>query len=175
MFVANASYKALLISLFRGKHFCFWWLFSASCLIILLLMQPLDVILSQDHNQIVALLEYVRYDFRPQIQQSSIKIMSILRYHLVFCSVLHSLYFCLTRFFSATFCGITFFSTMHVKKQKNFYFLFLVCKESTSKNKKGSKMFSTKRKKQKTISKNKYQLVVKRKLQQPSNCKELKS
>ncbi|KAM6580187.1 hypothetical protein CsatA_003961 [Cannabis sativa] len=42
------------------------------------LYQPLDVILSQDHNQIVALLEYVRYDFRPQIQQCSIKIMSIL-------------------------------------------------------------------------------------------------
>lgn len=42
-------------------------------------LQPLDVILSQDHNQIVALLEYVRYDFLPQIQQCSIKIMSILR------------------------------------------------------------------------------------------------
>ncbi|WCJ29645.1 Nuclear pore complex protein NUP205 [Euphorbia peplus] len=42
------------------------------------LYQPLDVILSQDHNQIVALLEYVRYDFLPEIQQSSIKIMSIL-------------------------------------------------------------------------------------------------
>lgn len=40
--------------------------------------QPVDVILSQDHNQIVALLEYVRYDFLPKIQQSSIKIMSIL-------------------------------------------------------------------------------------------------
>ncbi|KAM7264023.1 hypothetical protein ACFE04_001706 [Oxalis oulophora] len=44
------------------------------------LYQPLDIILSQDHHQIVALLEYVRYDFLPQIQQSSIKIMSILRY-----------------------------------------------------------------------------------------------
>ncbi|KAF7814524.1 nuclear pore complex protein NUP205 [Senna tora] len=42
------------------------------------LYQPLDVILSQDHNQIVALLEYVRYDCQPKIQQSSIKIMSIL-------------------------------------------------------------------------------------------------
>lgn len=42
------------------------------------LYQPLDVILAQDHNQIVALLEYVRYDFRPQIQKLSIKIMSIL-------------------------------------------------------------------------------------------------
>lgn len=42
------------------------------------LYQPLDVILSQDHNQVVALLEYVRYDFLPQIQQCSIKIMSIL-------------------------------------------------------------------------------------------------
>ncbi|XP_059635097.1 nuclear pore complex protein NUP205 [Cornus florida] len=42
------------------------------------LYQPLDMILSQDHNQIVALLEYVRYDFLPQIQLSSIKIMSIL-------------------------------------------------------------------------------------------------
>ncbi|XP_065850095.1 nuclear pore complex protein NUP205 [Euphorbia lathyris] len=42
------------------------------------LYQTLDVILSQDHNQIVALLEYVRYDYLPQIQQSSIKIMSIL-------------------------------------------------------------------------------------------------
>lgn len=42
-------------------------------------MQPLDVILSQDQSQIVALLEYVRYDFQPRIQQSSIKIMNILR------------------------------------------------------------------------------------------------
>ncbi|KAL5547863.1 hypothetical protein UlMin_003094 [Ulmus minor] len=47
------------------------------------LYQPLDVILSQDHNQIVALLEYVRYDFRPQIQQCSIKIMSILSARMV--------------------------------------------------------------------------------------------
>ena len=47
-------------------------------------LQPLDVILAQDHNQIVALLEYVRYDFRPQIQKLSIKIMSILGYP--FCS-----------------------------------------------------------------------------------------
>lgn len=42
------------------------------------LYQPLDIILSHDHNQIVALLEYVRYDFQPKVQQSSIKIMSIL-------------------------------------------------------------------------------------------------
>ncbi|KAK4487351.1 hypothetical protein RD792_006029 [Penstemon davidsonii] len=34
------------------------------------LYQPLDVILSQDHNQIIALLEYVRYDLHPQIQLS---------------------------------------------------------------------------------------------------------
>ncbi|KAI9191487.1 hypothetical protein LWI28_009025 [Acer negundo] len=47
------------------------------------LYQPLDVILSQDHNQIVALLEYVRYDFQPQIQQCSIKIMSILSSRMV--------------------------------------------------------------------------------------------
>ncbi|KAE8668521.1 NUP205 protein [Hibiscus syriacus] len=47
------------------------------------LYQPFDVILSQDHNQIVALLEYVRYDFQPQIQQSSIKIMSILSSRMV--------------------------------------------------------------------------------------------
>ncbi|TYI17680.1 hypothetical protein ES332_A07G042400v1 [Gossypium tomentosum] len=47
------------------------------------LYQPLDVVLSQDHNQIVALLEYVRYDFLPQIQQSSIKIMSILSSRMV--------------------------------------------------------------------------------------------
>lgn len=45
-------------------------------------MQPLDVILAQDHNQILAILEYVRYDFRPEIQQCSIKIMSILRHPL---------------------------------------------------------------------------------------------
>ncbi|MED6205982.1 hypothetical protein PIB30_022723 [Stylosanthes scabra] len=44
------------------------------------LYQPLDVILSHDHNQIVALLEYVRYDFQPKVQQSSIRIMSILRH-----------------------------------------------------------------------------------------------
>ncbi|MBA0604267.1 hypothetical protein Godav_016939 [Gossypium davidsonii] len=47
------------------------------------LYQPLDVVLSQDHNQIVALLEYVRYEFLPQIQQSSIKIMSILSSRMV--------------------------------------------------------------------------------------------
>lgn len=47
------------------------------------LYQPVDVILSQDHNQIVALLEYVRYDFLPQIQQCSIKIMSILSSRMV--------------------------------------------------------------------------------------------
>ncbi|KAL6512343.1 hypothetical protein OROHE_019955 [Orobanche hederae] len=34
------------------------------------LYQPLDVILSQDHNQIVALLEYIQYDFQPQTQFS---------------------------------------------------------------------------------------------------------
>uniref|UniRef100_A0A5B7BQC9 Nuclear pore complex protein NUP205 n=1 Tax=Davidia involucrata TaxID=16924 RepID=A0A5B7BQC9_DAVIN len=47
------------------------------------LFQPLDIILSQDHNQVVALLEYVRYDFQPQIQQCSIKIMSILSSRMV--------------------------------------------------------------------------------------------
>ncbi|KAJ8753188.1 hypothetical protein K2173_017774 [Erythroxylum novogranatense] len=47
------------------------------------LYQPLDVILSQDHNQVVALLEYVRYDFLPRIQQCSIKIMSILSSRMV--------------------------------------------------------------------------------------------
>ncbi|KAK9141697.1 hypothetical protein Syun_011097 [Stephania yunnanensis] len=47
------------------------------------LYQPLDMILSQDQSQIVALLEYVRYDFLPQIQQCSIKIMSILSSRMV--------------------------------------------------------------------------------------------
>lgn len=47
------------------------------------LYQPLDVILSQDHNQIVALLEYVRYDLQPLIQQCSIKIMSSLSSRMV--------------------------------------------------------------------------------------------
>ncbi|XP_022938219.1 nuclear pore complex protein NUP205 isoform X2 [Cucurbita moschata] len=47
------------------------------------LYQPLEVILSQDHSQIVALLEYVRYDFHPKIQQLSIKIMSILSSRMV--------------------------------------------------------------------------------------------
>ncbi|KAJ0987901.1 hypothetical protein J5N97_006257 [Dioscorea zingiberensis] len=42
------------------------------------LYQPLDIILSQDQNQIVALLEYVRYSFLPQIQLCSIRIMSTL-------------------------------------------------------------------------------------------------
>lgn len=49
-------------------------------------MQPVDVILAQDHTQIVALLEYVRYDFQPQIQKCSIKIMSLLRHLLFFYS-----------------------------------------------------------------------------------------
>lgn len=47
------------------------------------LYQPFDVILSQDYNQIVALLEYIRYDLNPQIQQHSIKIMSILSSRMV--------------------------------------------------------------------------------------------
>ncbi|KAI3943224.1 hypothetical protein MKW92_002488 [Papaver armeniacum] len=47
------------------------------------LYQPLDRILSQDQNQVVVLLEYVRYDFQPLIQQSSIKIMSILSSRMV--------------------------------------------------------------------------------------------
>lgn len=47
------------------------------------LYQPLEVILSQDHSQIVALLEYVRYEFHPKIQQLSIKIMSILSSRMV--------------------------------------------------------------------------------------------
>ncbi|CAN0838668.1 Nuclear pore complex protein NUP205 [Linum grandiflorum] len=47
------------------------------------LYQPLDVVLSQDHNQIIALLEYVRYDFVQHIQQCSIKIMSILSSRMV--------------------------------------------------------------------------------------------
>ncbi|KAL3535856.1 hypothetical protein ACH5RR_004317 [Cinchona calisaya] len=47
------------------------------------LYQPLDVVLSQDHNQIVALIEYVRYDFQPRIQQCSIKILSILSSRMV--------------------------------------------------------------------------------------------
>ncbi|KAL0915304.1 hypothetical protein M5K25_015711 [Dendrobium thyrsiflorum] len=42
------------------------------------LYQPLDIVLSQDHNHIISLLEYVRYDFLPQIQLCSIKIASIL-------------------------------------------------------------------------------------------------
>lgn len=40
--------------------------------------QRIDVILSHDSRQIVTLLEYVRYDLLPSIQQCSIKIMNIL-------------------------------------------------------------------------------------------------
>ncbi|CAN4094283.1 unnamed protein product [Withania somnifera] len=47
------------------------------------LYQSLDVILSQDQNQVVALLEYVRYDLQPRIQQLSIRIMSILSSRMV--------------------------------------------------------------------------------------------
>ncbi|CAD6247641.1 unnamed protein product [Miscanthus lutarioriparius] len=47
------------------------------------LYQPLDVILAQSHRQIVALLEFVRYDYLPQIQQCSIKIMGILSSRIV--------------------------------------------------------------------------------------------
>lgn len=47
------------------------------------LYQPLDVILAQDHNQIVSLLEYVRYDLQPLVQQCSIKIMSALSSRMV--------------------------------------------------------------------------------------------
>ncbi|CAD6251488.1 unnamed protein product [Miscanthus lutarioriparius] len=47
------------------------------------LYQPLDVILAQSQRQIVALLEFVRYDYLPQIQQCSIKIMGILSSRIV--------------------------------------------------------------------------------------------
>ncbi|WVZ77434.1 hypothetical protein U9M48_025299 [Paspalum notatum var. saurae] len=47
------------------------------------LYQPLDVILAHNHRQIVALLEFVRYDYLPQIQQCSIKIMGILSSRIV--------------------------------------------------------------------------------------------
>ncbi|KAL9275467.1 Nuclear pore complex protein NUP205-like protein [Drosera capensis] len=45
--------------------------------------QSLDVILSQDHNLIIAILEYVRYDLQPLIQQCSVKIMSSLSFRIV--------------------------------------------------------------------------------------------
>ncbi|KAK1264926.1 hypothetical protein QJS04_geneDACA016129 [Acorus gramineus] len=47
------------------------------------LYQPVDIILSQDHNQIVVLLEFVRYEILPQIQLCSVKIMSILSSRMV--------------------------------------------------------------------------------------------
>eukprot|EP00250_Pteridium_aquilinum_P027366 c3475_g1_i1 orf=80-5854(+) len=40
--------------------------------------QPVDAVLAHDSRQIIALLEYIRYDASQAIQQSSIKIMSIL-------------------------------------------------------------------------------------------------
>jgi nuclear pore complex protein Nup205 len=46
-------------------------------------MQPLDVVLAQNHRHIIALLEFVRYDYLPQIQQCSIKIMGILSSRIV--------------------------------------------------------------------------------------------
>uniref|UniRef100_I1NYC7 Nuclear pore complex protein NUP205 n=1 Tax=Oryza glaberrima TaxID=4538 RepID=I1NYC7_ORYGL len=47
------------------------------------LYQPLDVVLAQNHRHIIALLEFVRYDYLPQIQQCSIKIMGILSSRIV--------------------------------------------------------------------------------------------
>ncbi|TVU02504.1 hypothetical protein EJB05_51989 [Eragrostis curvula] len=47
------------------------------------LYQPLDVVLAQNHRQIISLLEFVRYDYLPQIQQCSIKIMGILSSRIV--------------------------------------------------------------------------------------------
>ncbi|KAJ0977446.1 hypothetical protein J5N97_012920 [Dioscorea zingiberensis] len=44
------------------------------------LYQPLDIILSQDHNQIAALLEFVRYSFLLEIHLCSIGIMSIISF-----------------------------------------------------------------------------------------------
>lgn len=46
---------------------------------VVFVLQPIDVILSHDIRQIVALLEYVRYDPLPQIQRYSVQIMKILR------------------------------------------------------------------------------------------------
>lgn len=62
------------------KLFCDFVNATKDSLFSLNILQPLDIILSQDHNQVTALLEYVRYDFQPQIQLCSIRIMSILRY-----------------------------------------------------------------------------------------------
>ncbi|KAH7280638.1 hypothetical protein KP509_36G007000 [Ceratopteris richardii] len=42
------------------------------------LYHPVDVVLAHDSRQIIALLEYIRYDSSHKIQQCSIKIMSIL-------------------------------------------------------------------------------------------------
>ncbi|VAI57019.1 unnamed protein product [Triticum turgidum subsp. durum] len=47
------------------------------------LYQPLEIILSQNHRQIISFLEFVRYDYLPQIQQCSIKIMGILSSRIV--------------------------------------------------------------------------------------------
>ncbi|KAG8058444.1 hypothetical protein GUJ93_ZPchr0002g26266 [Zizania palustris] len=47
------------------------------------LYQPLDVVLTQNDRQIVALLEFVRYDYLPQLQHCSIKIMGILSSRIV--------------------------------------------------------------------------------------------
>jgi nuclear pore complex protein Nup205 len=42
-------------------------------------MQPVDAVLAHDNRQVVAILEYIRYDASQAIQQCSIRIMSILR------------------------------------------------------------------------------------------------
>ncbi|KAG2649317.1 nuclear pore complex protein NUP205-like isoform X3 [Panicum virgatum] len=47
------------------------------------LYQPLDVVLAKNPRQIIALLEFIRYDYLPQIQQCSIKIMGILSSRIV--------------------------------------------------------------------------------------------
>ncbi|KAK6945090.1 Nucleoporin Nup186/Nup192/Nup205, partial [Dillenia turbinata] len=71
--------KDLTVSDFWRPVFQCVVLYTLALINLLSLLQPLDVILSRDHNQIVALLEYVRYDFQPQIQQCSIRILNILR------------------------------------------------------------------------------------------------
>ncbi|MCO5606891.1 hypothetical protein L7F22_061082 [Adiantum nelumboides] len=65
----NLSLEVVLLGLSKDAAYADFWR---------PVYHPVDAVLSHDSRQVVALLEYVRYDASQTIQQSSIKIMSIL-------------------------------------------------------------------------------------------------
>lgn len=70
--LSGISFPSISLTIqFYSFDFCYSKIVSSA--------QSLDAILSQDPNQIVTVLEYIRYNFLPEIQRCSIKVMTIMR------------------------------------------------------------------------------------------------